>query len=99
MNPWRRNHNPTPCSVMSTPTMEGIGRSAREVVELVGGEGVTEGALGQGVRRHGSRRLIGGGGDQGCRSWLTRRLRGRSSGDNRTGKHPTWTTVEALPRV
>ncbi|WP_433273678.1 SGNH/GDSL hydrolase family protein [Actinosynnema sp. CS-041913] len=31
--------------------------------------------------------------------WLTRRLRGRSSGDNRTGKHLTWTTVEALPRV
>lgn len=25
--------------------------------------------------------------------WLGRRVRGRSSGDNRTGKHPTWITV------
>ncbi|GGP76712.1 SGNH/GDSL hydrolase family protein [Saccharothrix coeruleofusca] len=31
--------------------------------------------------------------------WLTRRLRRRSSGDGRTGKHVTWTPVEALPRV
>ncbi|MGM1063714.1 SGNH/GDSL hydrolase family protein [Saccharothrix sp. Mg75] len=31
--------------------------------------------------------------------WLTRRLRGRSSGDDRAGKHPAWTRVEALPRV
>jgi lysophospholipase L1-like esterase len=25
--------------------------------------------------------------------WIHRRMRGRSSGDHRTGKHPTWTTV------
>ncbi|GAA3463153.1 SGNH/GDSL hydrolase family protein [Saccharothrix longispora] len=31
--------------------------------------------------------------------WLTRRLRGRSSGDDRAGKHAHWTPVEALPRV
>ncbi|MBB5958081.1 lysophospholipase L1-like esterase [Saccharothrix tamanrassetensis] len=31
--------------------------------------------------------------------WLNRRLRGRSSGDDRSGKHPGWTTVEAMPRV
>ncbi|MBW4717972.1 SGNH/GDSL hydrolase family protein [Saccharothrix obliqua] len=31
--------------------------------------------------------------------WLGRRLRGRSSGDDRTGKHSAWTPVEAMPRV
>ncbi|GAA1342429.1 SGNH/GDSL hydrolase family protein [Saccharothrix algeriensis] len=29
--------------------------------------------------------------------WLARRLRGRSSGDDRTGKHADWATVEPLP--
>jgi lysophospholipase L1-like esterase len=28
--------------------------------------------------------------------WIHRRLRGRSSGDDRTGKHPDWTVVEAV---
>lgn len=28
--------------------------------------------------------------------WLNRRLRGRSSGDDREGKYPTWTPVEAM---
>jgi lysophospholipase L1-like esterase len=28
--------------------------------------------------------------------WLGRRLRGRSSGDERTGKHPDWITVDAM---
>lgn len=31
--------------------------------------------------------------------WLHRRLRGRSSGDDRAGKHPTWIPIEAMPRV
>lgn len=31
--------------------------------------------------------------------WFHRRLRGRSSGDARTGKHPTWVPVEAMPKV
>lgn len=28
--------------------------------------------------------------------WLNRRVRGRSSGDDRQGKHPDWVTVEAM---
>lgn len=28
--------------------------------------------------------------------WLNRRLRGRSSGDDRAGKHPTWVPIEAM---
>ena len=28
--------------------------------------------------------------------WMTRRLRGRSSGDGRRGKHPDWIPVERL---
>ncbi|ONI84771.1 GDSL family lipase [Saccharothrix sp. ALI-22-I] len=31
--------------------------------------------------------------------WLNRRLRGRSSGDDRPGKHLDWIPVEAMPRV
>ncbi len=29
--------------------------------------------------------------------WVTRRLRGRSSGDTRTAKHPSWITVPQAP--
>jgi lysophospholipase L1-like esterase len=28
--------------------------------------------------------------------WLNRRVRGRSSGDDRSGKHPAWVTVDAM---
>jgi lysophospholipase L1-like esterase len=28
--------------------------------------------------------------------WLNRRVRGRSSGDDRAGKHPAWVTVDAM---
>jgi lysophospholipase L1-like esterase len=31
--------------------------------------------------------------------WLNRRIRGISSGDNVTGKHPDWVSIEAKPRV
>ncbi|MCE6998164.1 SGNH/GDSL hydrolase family protein [Saccharothrix sp. S26] len=31
--------------------------------------------------------------------WVNRRIRGISSGDDATGKHPTWIPVEARPRV
>ena len=31
--------------------------------------------------------------------WLRRRLAGRSSGDDRAGKHPTWIPVAAMPKV
>ncbi|MFD1151109.1 SGNH/GDSL hydrolase family protein [Saccharothrix hoggarensis] len=31
--------------------------------------------------------------------WINRRLRGRSSGDDLAGKHPTWIPVEDMPRV
>ncbi|WP_367127963.1 SGNH/GDSL hydrolase family protein [Saccharothrix sp. HUAS TT1] len=31
--------------------------------------------------------------------WVNRRLRGISSGDDATGKHPDWVPVEAMPRV
>jgi hypothetical protein len=28
--------------------------------------------------------------------WLNRRVRGRSSGDERDGKHPTWVPIDAM---
>lgn len=31
--------------------------------------------------------------------WLNRRVRGRSSGDDRAGKHPEWVPVDAMPKV